>query len=143
MTKILVCGDRYWASNTIIQDKIVKLRIYYEDLTIIHGDCRGADKIADAICKKHGIDVVPYPAKWAKHGRAAGPIRNRQMLDEKPVVVLAFHDVIAKSKGTKDTVMEAIRRGIKTHVYNSQGKEVTEEVHGGNNRKQSRITDKV
>jgi len=30
----------------------------------------------------NGIEVARFPADWDTHGRAAGPIRNQQMLDE-------------------------------------------------------------
>lgn len=78
-----------------------------------------------------------YPAKWDEHDweaktavpcfhesrlfddrcPAAGPRRNQQMLDEgKPLLVLAFHDDIKSSRGTKDMVSRAKRAGIRTYV---------------------------
>ncbi|KKN01348.1 hypothetical protein LCGC14_1128740 [marine sediment metagenome] len=51
------------------------------------------------------------------YGKAAGPIRNKQMLDEgQPHLVLAFHDNIEESTGTKDMVKQAAKRGIETLV---------------------------
>lgn len=45
------------------------------------------------------MELLRFPAKWNEHGKAAGPIRNQQMLTEgKPDVVFAFHDDIASSK---------------------------------------------
>ena len=42
------------------------------------------------------------------------------MLDQKPDLVLAFHDDLGKSRGTADTVGEAKRRGIPVeHVFHS------------------------
>ncbi len=82
------------------------------DTRLIHGDCRGADKLAASVALEFGFDVHPYPADWDKHGDAAGPIRNRQMLDLKPDLVIAFHANYSKSKGTKDCVTEARKRKI-------------------------------
>jgi hypothetical protein len=60
---------------------------------------------------------MEYPAQWHKYGRAAGPIRNQQMLAEgKPDLVLAFHDDIDGSRGTKDMVNRARRAGVKVEV---------------------------
>jgi len=132
--KVLVCGDRHWKVGSIVKDKI--LALIPEDsgllleLTVIHGDARGADRWADYVCKKYGINVVAFPADWEQYGRAAGPIRNRLMLDQKPDLVMAFHDNILQSKGTQDTVMEALRRRITVKLYNSKGEEVTEELYG-------------
>ena len=55
-----------------------------------------------------------FPADWKKYGRAAGPIRNKQMLNEgKPDLVLAFHTNIENSKGTKSMIQIAKKSEIK------------------------------
>ena len=75
---------------------------------IIHGGCRGADLLAADVAKELSIPTEEYPADWNTHGRSAGPKRNQQMLDKgKPTFVLAFHDDIDESKGTKDMVLRA------------------------------------
>jgi len=49
-------------------------------------------------------------AKWSKHGRAAGPIRNQEMIDEcKPDLVVAFPG----GRGTADMVRRAKAAGIR------------------------------
>jgi hypothetical protein len=55
-----------------------------------------------------------YKAEWDKHGRAAGPIRNQQMLDDgKPDLVLAF----AGGRGTDDMCRRAREAGIEVRRY--------------------------
>lgn len=76
--------------------------------------------MASDVAKELGFIVLPFPADWSRYGRAAGPIRNRQMLDQKPSLVLAFHSDIAHSKGTADTVREAQRRRITTVVEDGE-----------------------
>ena len=76
---------------------------------VIHGGARGADISADVCALAFGIDVEVYPADWAKHGKAAGPIRNAQMLREgRPDAVLAFPG----GRGTADMVRRAKRAGV-------------------------------
>lgn len=59
--------------------------------TIISGACRGADRLAVMWAKSVGVPVEEYPANWGRYGKAAGPIRNLQMLkDGKPDLVVAF-----------------------------------------------------
>lgn len=77
----------------------------------MHGACKGADQIAGMICVELGIKETGYPANWNKYGRAAGAIRNRFMLDKNPDCVIAFHNNLESSRGTKDCVTEALRRG--------------------------------
>lgn len=61
--------------------------------------------------------ILAYPADWDKYHRAAGHIRNQQMLAEgKPTLVLAFHHDLAKSKGTKDMVRRALKEGLPVYL---------------------------
>ena len=114
--KVLVCGDRNWEDRQAIKLWLEVLKeIGYTDL--IEGEARGADRMSREEGEKLGFTVHRYPADWDKYHRSAGPIRNRQMLDQKPDLVLAFHShLLTKSKGTADTVQEARRRGIEVKV---------------------------
>jgi hypothetical protein len=111
--KVLVCGDRYWNNRILFWVRLTQLP---EGTVIIHGNAAGADTLAADVAKRHGFEVIAFPADWKRYGRAAGPIRNRQMLDEKPDLVIAFHNNLSKSKGTKDCVEEAERRGIDIEI---------------------------
>jgi hypothetical protein len=116
--KVLVCGGREWNDWKTINNTLRGLG----PLTIIiHGDCRGADKMAGHVAKGFGYEVRPYPANWAKHGKAAGPIRNRLMYDtEKPELVIAFHNDLKNSSGTKDMVAYARSHGTPVNVVTSE-----------------------
>ena len=115
--RVLICGAREWAD----QDRILRcVRKANEtkciDL-IIEGECRGADMMGRCAAEECGILIAPFPARWMKYGRAAGPIRNQQMLDEgKPTEVWAFHNDITKSTGTKDMIARACKAHLKVWV---------------------------
>ena len=90
--------------------------------TIIEGDCRGADRMAGCLAAVLGFKQKSFPANWAKYGRAAGPIRNQQMIDEgKPDLVIAFHENLRQSTGTKDMLEKALAAGIPYVVIPSWG----------------------
>lgn len=118
--RLLICGDRNW----IDKDKI---RLCIETIKpdmIIQGEARGADKIARDIALDMGYvlgdTLLSFPADWDKYHKAAGPIRNQQMLDEgRPNVVYAFHSSIHDSKGTKDMIKRSIKAKIPTFLSNS------------------------
>lgn len=79
----------------------------------MHGGATGADRIAGDIGAQIGASVYVIPATWERYGRAAGPIRNRQMLDQlRPDLVLAFHDALHHSKGTADMIRAAAHAGV-------------------------------
>ena len=114
--KVLVCGGRdfcdvLFLSNTL--DRLNKLHGPFK--TIIEGNARGADQIAGGWAMDRGINLMKIPADWEKHGRSAGIIRNIEMLDLKPDLVIAFNG----GRGTDHTVSEAKKRGIKTMRFSS------------------------
>ena len=119
---VLICGDRNWSRQTTMRLVFDKLKTMKRErwIIIVHGDARGADSIAGALAKEYGFECAPHPADWELYGKAAGPIRNQEMLDEeKPHIVLAFHANIESSKGTKDMLRRAKKAGIKTKLYKS------------------------
>ena len=109
---VLVTGDRWWHDYQLI---LCRIRSWHEQVPIhllIHGACRGADLMADRAAEYLDIPRDPNPADWDRHGPSAGPIRNRQMFHKHPVdLVLAFHDHIQSSKGTRDMIRVALGSG--------------------------------
>ena len=116
--RVLVCGGRNYQDRDRVFRELNKLCGEISDenplgtvpLHIIHGGCRtGADDFADQYAIVHWCGLSIFPAEWAKHGRAAGPIRNQRMIDEgKPDLVLAFPG----GRGTADMVRRARAAGV-------------------------------
>ena len=48
---------------------------------LLHGGARGADRTIGRAAFQLGWSVEVLPADWHRHGRAAGPIRNRELLE--------------------------------------------------------------
>ena len=49
---------------------------------LLHGGARGADAAIGRAAQQLGWSVLVMPAQWQLHGRAAGPIRNRELLEQ-------------------------------------------------------------
>lgn len=80
---------------------------------VIVGRARGADTLSKAAALFNGIAVEGYGADWDTYGRAAGPIRNQQMLDEgQPTHLVAFTDTFDIWSGTVDMCTKADLDGI-------------------------------
>lgn len=47
---------------------------------LLHGGARGADAAIGRAAHQLGWSSLVLPAQWERHGRAAGPIRNRELL---------------------------------------------------------------
>ena len=120
--KILVTGDREWDD---IPRVVEVLQAYPPGTILVHGACRGADVTCAAVAEALGFIVRPYPADWVRYPRAAGPIRNQQMLTEEhhadePIdVCLAFHNHIEDSKGTADMLHRVDKAHIPSVVHTS------------------------
>ena len=111
--RILICGDRFWQDKATIHKVVDSLP---PDTVVIHGAARGADCIAGDCAMERGLKVIMFPAKWLQYGKAAGVIRNQQMLDEgHPNRVVFFHPNLSQSRGTKDMVERARKAGIPTY----------------------------
>lgn len=117
--RVLVCGDRHWADKEALEAvlNVIGFERWGRDLVIIEGTADGADRMAGRWAER-SCGHEEYPAEWNVHGKAAGPIRNQRMLDEgKPDLVLAFHDHLPKSKGTRDMVRRARNAGLPVLVF--------------------------
>ena len=102
--KVLVCGGRDFNDAEAVHKALAAAH----PSIIIHGGASGADALADAWARKRGIPVVVFRAEWGKHGRAAGPIRNRRMAEQQPDLVLAFPG----GRGTANMIALATEKGL-------------------------------
>lgn len=102
--RLLVCGGRNFDDVTYAYAVLDRLHRLSTIDVVIEGDARGADRIAGDWARKRGVQNLKFPADWDKHGKAAGFIRNQQMIvDGKPDLVFAFPG----GRGTADMVRRA------------------------------------
>lgn len=114
--KILVCGGRDYTNRQTIHRTLdatlQKIRDEgYEHIKLIHGAARGADTFAEEWAKLRGISSTAYRANWNLYGKAAGVIRNEQMLDESPDLIVAFPG----GRGTAHMMSIGRKAGVPVH----------------------------
>ena len=141
--RVLICGSRDWTDTgpapRMPSDTVVPRRAHPPpglggDLirrelsslqgvdVVIEGEAPGADTLTRHAAEELGIPVLPFPADWDRHGRAAGPIRNQRMIDEgHPDLVLAFTQDLNSSRGTADMVARAKRAGLPLRLISHTG----------------------
>jgi len=81
---------------------------------VVSGTARGVDQLGERWAETHGLDIQRFPANWDRHGRAAGPIRNREMAEYAEALVAIWD---GKSAGTKSMISEAKKAGLEVHVH--------------------------
>jgi len=95
--KVAVIGSRSFNDY----DKMKSILDDMEITTIVSGGAIGADSLGAYYAKKHNIPTLIFKPDWDKHGKAAGFIRNKLIINSSDVVV-AFWD--GESKGTKHSI---------------------------------------
>lgn len=115
--RILVTGHRDLANQKLVDqtldgvlDSLLLAKDGDNDITLIHGGAKGADTLAANWAAGLSIHCERYNAQWNAYGKAAGPLRNQQMVDSGADVVVAF--LKAGSRGTADCLKRAIKAGI-------------------------------
>lgn len=107
--RLLVCGGRDFNDQSSVFAHLDAIHDDRRISCIISGAASGADHLAYNWARDRGVEVREFPADWKTHGRAAGPIRNRQMLSEgRPDAVVAF----SGGRGTADMKKAARAAGI-------------------------------
>ncbi len=111
--RILITGSRDWTNGVAIEHALRQHAV--PDAILVHGDCRGADKIAAKIWKGMNLKDEPHPANWHKYGPTAGPIRNREMINSGIDLCLAF--IKNFSTGSTMCAETANAKGIRTEIF--------------------------
>lgn len=107
--RVLVTGGRDYSDTETAYRFLDKLHSRIGVTTLIEGGARGADRIAGYWARSRGITNLKRHADWDRHGRAAGSIRNQQMLtQDKPDLVVAFPG----GRGTAHMVSIARKAGV-------------------------------
>lgn len=124
--KVLVCGGRDYGDINYVVGVLDTIHTVEGPISaIIHGNAPGADTIAGAWAMSRDVEMEVFPAHWDLHGRAAGPIRNKQMLEEGgPDLVVAFPG----GRGTDNMVKLAGNAGVSViHFAGVSGRPATKD----------------
>lgn len=106
---VLVCGGRAYLEIDIVDCVLNTLNQTIGISKIIEGGAGGADKLSGKWADDNKIEHITENADWSKHGKAAGPIRNKNMLTHSPDLVIAFPG----GRGTANMIKQAKEQGIK------------------------------
>lgn len=110
MKAVIVTGGRNYLNVQKVFDALDKL----SPTLVITGACpSGADQYAERWAKANERNYIGFPAKWATHGKSAGPRRNREIVDfvtkfDLNPQCLAFPG----GTGTADMVQRCVEKGM-------------------------------
>jgi hypothetical protein len=135
--KVLVTGGREFKDAELLNSTLTKIHNDIPITLIIHGGAKGADRLAGEWANANKIICMVFHADWSKHGLAAGPIRNSEMLKEIPDLVVAFPG----GPGTADMTRKAKLAGFKMMVFQGETSGKEQKVSTSGNRRKKRPLD--
>ncbi|MGB3846019.1 MAG: DUF2493 domain-containing protein [Sphingopyxis sp.] len=118
--RVLVFGGRDFNDESAVFRALDWHVIPGRDI-VIQGGAPGADRLAREWCRLYRCRYENYPADWRRLGRAAGPIRNQQMIDEgRPTKAISFPG----GRGTADMDRRARAADIPVYCFLASNEEV-------------------
>lgn len=107
--KLALVGSRTYENWHDFQDAVVATLKEWDTTTeevecIISGGAKGADSLAERFAREHNIKMVVFKPEWQRLGRAAGLMRNTDIVNA-CTHVIAFPS--PSGSGTQDSIRKA------------------------------------
>jgi hypothetical protein len=116
--KIIIAGCRDYMNYKVVRSVcdfyLSGLIERGEDIEIVTGGARGVDALGKNFATVRELPHKEFKANWTLHGRAGGPIRNKEMAEYADALI-AFWD--GKSKGTENMIKLAKEHGLRVKIY--------------------------
>jgi ABC-type enterochelin transport system substrate-binding protein len=111
--KVIIAGSRDFRSYDLLKQKCDEILLERDEVEIVSGTARGADKMGEFYASERGYSMKLFPADWDQYGKSAGYIRNKQMA-EYANMLICFWD--GQSKGTQHMINLAKDLGLEVHI---------------------------
>ena len=124
MTRMIVAGGRTFQDYNLLCSNLDRITAEIPGkIELISGHAPGADTLGERYAREHKMRLRVFPARWDLYGKAAGVLRNQQMIDyalKKSAIAVFFWD--GSSRGTRDAIHRALQAGIDTRIIRIEEK---------------------
>ncbi len=102
--KLVIAGSRGIDAKPKTIEKICQKAQINTDLIteVVSGKARGIDTAGEKFAESKSIPVKDFPADWTKYGKAAGPIRNKQMAEYCDLAIIIWDGYSSGSHNMMD-----------------------------------------
>lgn len=122
MTRVIIAGSRQFNDYKLMLNTLDELGVHLintiDPVEIISGHAPGADTLGEKFAKAYGYPLKIFLADWSKYGKAAGPIRNEEMVkyasEADRGILIAFP--VSESRGTRNIIKLAKRYKLEVNV---------------------------
>jgi len=111
--KVIIAGGRDFTNYQMVEDHCDRILKNKENIEIVSGGATGVDALAETYSVKKGFQFIKFSANWKEYGKAAGPIRNRQMAKYADALIAFWN---GQSRGTKNMIELAAKESLKTRI---------------------------
>lgn len=125
--RVAIVGSRQFASLDKVIEYVKGLPV---EVIIVSGGAIGVDLIAQKAAEARGMKVDIFKPDWAHLGRAAGPIRNRTIVENCDALV-AFWDGVSPGTHSSIKLAQNMRKPVTIIYPNGRN-------HHGDSRKDQR-----
>jgi hypothetical protein len=128
MYRVIVAGGRTFNNYAVLKatlDELLSDLLESEEVVIVSGTAKGADRLGERYAKERGLTVHRYPADWKRqpdgsYDASAGYKRNAEMADNAEACVCFWNG----SNGTRHMIDLAKKKGISLVVLDYNGLEM-------------------
>lgn len=110
--KVIIAGGRDFTNYALVEDAIKCSA--FEITQVVSGKAKGVDTLGEVWALANNVPVEAFPADWSQHGRAAGPIRNREMAEYADALIAIWD---GESKGTANMIQQARNKRLNVFIY--------------------------
>lgn len=112
--KLIIAGGRDFDDYGLLKKECNNFLGSLEyPVEIVCGKAKGADSLGELYAKENKLEIKPFYPDWKKYGRAAGPVRNKEMAKYATHLVAFWN---GKSRGTKSMINLAKQQGLEVKV---------------------------
>lgn len=108
--KTIIAGSRTITDYDLVEKAVEESGFAVTE--VVSGCARGVDNLGEEFARKWNLPVKQFHAKWKKHGKGAGPMRNAEMGDYADALIA----VTTGSSGTQNMIEYAKKKGLKVFV---------------------------
>ena len=113
--RTIIAGSRTITDPTELETAIKNSG--FQISLVISGGAQGVDTLGENWAKVNNVPIKQFLPDWQTYGKAAGVIRNTQMIEDVGIdgALLIIWD--GKSRGTQDTIRKASKKGLLTYIH--------------------------
>lgn len=123
--RVGIVGSRDYPAPRLVRSFVAGLPA---GSVVVSGGYGAVDVAAASMGRRLGLIVDEFMADWLRFGRAAGPIRNRELVRSGLYCLVVFLSSDVPSDGSRDAIKAAKAAGVPVFIFDQKGNLVVSDV---------------